>query len=34
MNEYYYIDDYTFVWDEDKDRANLAKHGIDLKRQH
>ena len=30
-DEYYFINDFSFVWDEDKDKANLAKHGIDFK---
>ena len=30
-DKYFQTDDYSFVWDEDKDRANLSKHGIDFK---
>lgn len=28
---YYSFNDLTFVWDEDKNRKNILKHGIDFK---
>ena len=30
-DSYYGFNDLTFVWDEDKNRKNISKHGIDFK---
>ena len=30
-NAYYYLEPFSFVWDEDKNRSNFRKHGIYFK---
>jgi len=30
-DRFYTLDNLTFVWDEDKNQANIKKHGIDFK---